>query len=402
MKLEIRPRSYIVPSYSLVGDLLASLRCKLQYRYYNRSELPPSRPIQYWFGQMLHGTLEMAYRHWKSLKDDGQQIPEFPWPCNEWNFRETQQGLSQPSWVDHDIGKFAYEVEASLTAQGITARSMAVRAAAFRRVEVAVNEIGKHLFPLITAAERRVIATRSVPETTLPIRTDKYEIHGIIDVLTSMNLSQAAGDNPIRQKIKEVCPSLAGDFEVIVDYKGSRRPQKNEPYWAEGGWQIQTYAWLRQKQPESLQVAAGILLYLNELLPGNAEMRHLQQALEAGTTDVLPVPGSRDEQLIRMWQPGTNPSQISLGFRLARALRIIPVSEASITDSLQAFDQAVLSIETDIMNETNGKNIQDAWQANCEDADTCSACDFRWSCPSPKMHRGKLNYKPKAPPAISE
>ncbi len=399
MELEIRPAEYLVPSYSLVGDLLSYSRCKLQYRYYNRSELPPSRPVQFWFGEMLHGTLEMAYRYWKTCQDERQSIPLFPWPCSKKEWRE-----DTPDWADYDIGKFADIVETSLQRQGKTARNRGARDAAYRRVEVAVNEIGQHLFPLITAAERKVIATRDVPKTDDGSlrRADSYEVHGIIDVLTGMNLSQAAGDNPISRRVQEVCPHLEGDFEVIVDYKGSRRPKTDEQYWEEGDWQIQTYAWLRQKQTESLPVAAGILIYINELLPGDEDMRQLRRAQADGKTDVLPTPGSSDEQLVRMWRPGTDTSQLSLEFRLARAIRVVPISDESITNGLREFDNVVLSIETDIVNETNGVLLQTAWQPTCGDEDTCNACDARWFCPSPRNHRGDATYKPKTPPAISE
>lgn len=400
MQLEIRPPEQIVPSYSMTGDLLSYRRCEMQYRYYNRSELPPSRPVQYWFGEMVHGTLEMAYRHWRDTLDAGQQPSPFPWPCTK---REWQQDSPTPNWVDHDIGKFAHAVEESLKQRGKIARSNNARNAAYRRVEAAVNSIGDHLFPLITATESKVIATRDLPNTSQSIRTDKYEIHGTVDVLASINLSQAPGCNPIRQMIYEACPNLNGRYEVVVDYKGSRRPKMDEPYWDEGNWQVQTYAWLREMQGESnLPVAVGILIYINELLPEGEEIRQLRRAQESGKTDIIPPVGSKDEQLIRLWQPGTETSQISLGFRLKRAIRVIPISKESIQKSLNEFDNTVCSIETNVARETNGAQLPSAWRPTCQDEGTCNACDFRWACPSPAAKRTDPSYSPQTPPAISE
>lgn len=87
---------------------------------------------------------------------------------------------------------------------------------------------------------QRVIGTRPVPASLVDLRCSKYEVHGIIDVLTHIALSQAADNNLIRQRVLEACPSLRGTYEVIVDYKGARRPLTDESYWEQGDWQLQT------------------------------------------------------------------------------------------------------------------------------------------------------------------
>ena len=184
---------------------------------------------------------------------------------------------------------------------------------------------------------------------------------------------------------------------MIVDYKGTRRPLIDEPYWEQGDWQIQTYAWLRQRQPDALRVAAGILIYVNELTPGTEEMTALKKGLQNGTTDEVPAARSRDEQIIRMWRPGMDTSQLGLSFRLRRAIRVIPVSSSSIHAALYEFDQVVRSAEEDIAAEATNANILQAWSPNCRDEATCAACDFRHFCPKPAGVSD--NYRVTAPKA---
>src|SRR5262245_46038612 len=79
MPLSVREIDKIVPEYSMTGDLLSHRRCGLQYRLYNRGALPPSKPVQQWFGEFIHGVMEEAYRRWRS----GTAPVEFPWDWNE-------------------------------------------------------------------------------------------------------------------------------------------------------------------------------------------------------------------------------------------------------------------------------------------------------------------------------
>ncbi|MDE2715745.1 MAG: PD-(D/E)XK nuclease family protein [Chloroflexota bacterium] len=222
-----------------------------------------------------------------------------------------------------------------------------------------------------------------MPKSKVELRCDNYEVHGVIDVLTHVTLSQAPDNNLFRQHVQAACENLQGTFEVIVDYKGFGRPTTSDPSWEQGEWQLKTYSWLRKRQPDALPVAAGILIYINELTPGEKEMKDLKRGIRDGTADVMPKKGSRDEQIIRMWQSGTNTDQLSLEFRLRRAIRVIPISDQSLDDALEAFDDVVRRIEEDVVKEANGQNILQSWSPDCSDNDTCVACDFRNFCPKP-------------------
>ncbi|MCY6493408.1 PD-(D/E)XK nuclease family protein [Leptolyngbya sp. GGD] len=388
MELEVKRPDHIVPSYSMTGDLLSYLRCRLQYRYHNGSALPPSRPVQQWFGEFLHGTLELAFRFWQ---DNHADYP-FPWPCTKREWRS-----DPPNWEPNDIGNFANTVEAALQQQGKEARSEDARDSGYRRVAMAVNLLGPHLFPLIASAERKVIGTRAVPPSTVPLRCSNYEVHGVIDVLTHVTLGEAPDTNLIREYVRDACLGISGQYEVIVDYKGSKRPNLSEPYWEQGDWQVQTYAWLRSRQPDALPVAAGILIYINELTPGDREMQSLKRGIANFDTDVLPEPDSADAQLVRMWRPGNSTEQLSLEFRLRRAIRVIEISEHSTQEALSSFDDVVRRAEEDVVQEAYVGGILQAWFPQCDDEDTCAACDFRYFCPRPA---GKAaGYQPDTPSA---
>lgn len=186
----------------------------------------------------------------------------------------------------------------------------------------------------------------------------------------------------LRTAIVAACPQLPTHFEVIVDYKGTRRPANNHQYWAQAEWQIQTYAWLRMRQPNSLPVAAGVLVYVNELAPGAADLAELQGEVRHGTTDVIPANGSQDAYSLGLWQPGRAVPNFSQTFRMQRALRVVPVTEQSLANATNQFDNVVLHIEQCVAAEAAAGTITNHWTPE-GDEDTCVACDFRHFCPNP-------------------
>lgn len=373
VNLEVKRPAHLVPSYSLTGDLLSYTRCPLQYRYYNGSSLPPSRPVQLWYGEFVHGVLETAYQLWK----EANGALTFPWPCTPTPWRTVP-----PARPMHDIGTIGDRIEHVLSAQGKEARSRKAREAAYRRAAAAVNELGPHLFPLISDAETKVIGTRPLPQAVgrPPIRADRYEVHGVIDVVTEVTLAQVATGNPLRTAVQNACGILPAQFEIIADYKGALRPREGSEYWEVGEWQVQTYAWLRRHQSGNVPIVAGVLFYIDELSPGQSTMAEIQHQVMKGKTTVLPAPNSMDEKIIRNWKPGQSSLQLSPEYRLRRAIRVIPVTDASLLHATAKFDDVVRSIEENIEAESRTGSIAGNWIPNCNDDATCVACDFRHFC----------------------
>lgn len=384
MALTSRNEPKLVPSYSLTADLLSYLRCGLQYRYQNGSSLPPARPVQLWFGEFIHGVLEMAFTLWK------EQHQGLPWNYTPipWESRET--GLNLPT---HDIGEIGRRVEAVLAIQGKIPRNRDAREAAYERAAEAINVLGPHLFPLVVFAEEPLEGSR--PLQVVPggqrLRADRYAVTGVADVLTHISLASVAPDNIIRRAIEIALQregvELPPEFEVIVDYKGAGRPDvgnAHEDYWQQHDWQIQMYSWLRARKRGALPVAAGIIMYVNELLPSTSDVISLRRQIGAGLSDIVPARGSDDYYAITTARPGTLAGrELSEAFRISRTIRVIPVTPASMEAAGRAFDGVVQQIEGRIVREIDVGAIDQAWEPTCQDGDTCVACDFRYFCPRP-------------------
>jgi hypothetical protein len=305
-----------------------------------------------------------------------------------------------PPRVAHDVGELGDVVERTLSAQGKNSRSRHARNAAYRRATSAINHLGPDLFPLIHSAEEKVIGTRDLRNAAAGIaniRAKRYELHGVVDVVTNMTLAGVPTQNRLGEAVRNAVPNATGNFEVIVDYKGSRRPPSNpaSAYWQQGDWQIQTYAWLRMRQPHALPVVAGILLYINELDPSDDHIASLKRELANNATDVVPIPGSQDAYQLNAWRPGRQ-INLSLEYRLARAIRVVAVTAASQQQAGQQFDNTVVQIEQCVSAEANAGHIQRNWVAQ-GDEESCAACDFRHFCPNPHPH--DPNFQVEAPAA---
>lgn len=394
---------YEIPSYSLTGDVLSFRVCGLQYRYYNRSSLPPSRPVQMWTGEFLHGVLEDAYHHW------GLSKPAFPWPHPHSidELPRLNKGLPQ-DWPKHHVGRLGARMEKHLAAAGRSPRNKHARFNAYRRAAEAINRLGPNLFPLITNAEEAVSGTRQI---TLPANTprnaDRYELKGVVDVISSVRLLEHKG-NPLVELFRPGIPAGEEVFDVIVDYKGMRRPSFGPDTglaWNDHAWQIQTYAWLRNKRQDRARVGCGLIIYLNELFPSRQDMVALRDDHAHKSSDVLAERGSADHYALMGVKPGANDDQedlpgtpaLSLAFRLRRAVRIISVDQASQDEAVDRIEGVVEDIEQRVADEHADGEIRAHWPTTGRQRD-CVACDFSHSCPGPAwVRQGAPNPAPVAP-----
>lgn len=370
MELSRRPGVYELPSYSLTADLLGFMRCGLQYRYTRIGRQTPSRPVQMWFGQFIHGVLEEGFRRFSTARASGDEDP--------------------PPWDPDVVQEMCDLVKQRLASQGLHAWDQDLEALGDLRATSVINELGPSLFPLVHRAEVRLTGSRLLPPIDPAIKfreADRYEMVGVVDVITHVELADPAlADNVLvrilQAKLESQLPPV---FELIVDYKGMRRPAsvnqgRNTSLWEIYGWQLQTYAHLRSAQPDHLPVAAGMILYVNELVPTATDIRQLRREITDGTTDVVPDPGSLAEEQLAAWKEVGDP--LPLEFRLARAMRVVPVSDETIATALGEFDSVVERIETCRGNEVRDGSLIQAWEQNSEDESTCSACDSRTYCPA--------------------
>jgi hypothetical protein len=392
MSLSNRLTPYIIPEYSLTGDLLSYQVCPLQYRYNNRGALPPSKPVQLWFGEFIHGIMEESYNQWQENAD----YHEFPW---DWqtkirpleitiNRRLNARGLSTPRNL-----LCPYD-EQENRVMGCRNNNHPHKLIGSQRAEVAINMWGKHLFPLVDIAEVKLKGCRELHSPAAERRSDYYGITGIADVISSISLRDANADNKIVQYLSSD-PNVRlmmseyedDDFEVIIDYKGMRRPPISDSpshpnqTWISHEWQLLTYAWLRSHQPESKKPIAGILFYFDELVPALKEIQFFKNEIRNRRTDILPS-DPNDITLFGRTNPSSIRDRISNELKERRSIRIIPITDERIDNALAEFDLIVAEIERSVINEMQTGQIKQCWTANdANQENTCTVCDSRYFCP---------------------
>ena len=101
------------------------------------------------------------------------------------------------------------------------------------------------------------------------------------------------------------------------------------------------------------------------------------QEVKQGKTDVMP--DGNDKELLYKWTTKKDAPSLSDSFKNLRSIRILPIDEGSLEDSLKAFDDVIYDVENNIIREVDGQVIQSSWKTNPEKK-TCKACDYKTFC----------------------
>ena len=149
----------VIPTYSISSDLLGYRQCSLQYRYTRISQLPPSKPVQMWFGQFIHTVLEHAFKFYQ----ENNRLPDLKELidiCDEVKDKLASRGLSPRNWVIYEL--------------------------AIKRLSMAINKICKDLFVLMKYPEIKLNSTEKYGEKQPYNPSEYYEIVGVIDILLAL------------------------------------------------------------------------------------------------------------------------------------------------------------------------------------------------------------------------
>ncbi len=285
-----------------------------------------------------------------------------------------------PPWDEVEIEAIAERIKKRLNAQGLPARSRTVEKLGRARAERAINLLGPHLLPLINRVEVRLSGARPVDPDLMPAewrqfrRLDRYELVGVVDVLSHIEIATVPSSNRFVAEVTEKVVSWPPEFEVIVDYKGMRRPTVTSHKGRLGletyEWQLQNYAHLRERQRAGAPVIAGVLIFVNELLPTASDLQAWRSETKASLTDI-PIPADA------IWRRAEDvPNEM----KLRRAIQVTAVTRDSRNQALERFDSIVRDIEICRASEAAGRLISQAWPPNPADKATCDACDERTFC----------------------
>ena len=231
------------------------------------------------------------------------------------------------------------------------------------------------------------------------VLTEKGIINGVVDVSSSVKINKTLEQSNFDNYNNRIIEYLKKDenfqkriakfdkddeYEILIDYKGMKRPPekvnnpKVENKWETHEQQILTYSWLRSEQKSSKPIIAGIIFYLNELVPSKEDLILIKDELNNGLTDIG-YEYDKDIELINSWQEDDKAPELSDNFKIDRSIRIINVDEYEREKALLKFDSVVSNIEESLIKEMKGCKIQDAWKGDSDER-TCSACDFKTFC----------------------
>lgn len=373
MAIKAKGEPYEIPRYSLTGDLLSFLECEVQYRFNSKGSMPPSTPVQRWFGDFIHGVMEVGFSEWKDGRLD----------LNNMDFEDTQRIAKIVAERLEDRGLHPY---GSLYIKEDSGNNKRKDYNGNMIAHYSLSRWAPSLYPLINDNEVKLEDIRPMLGYGLGLsKSEYYAVQGVVDVISTFDVRKFQANNPLVKALmlnEEVSDLISNqdEYEIIIDYKGMERPPIDSDTWKHHEWQLNTYMWLRDQQIKAegrkTPILAGVLLYLNELHLSKAAIERLQKVVAEGRTDIMPK-----EQDLRRLQNG---NKFSENFRIKRSIRVVAYCPDDIQSSLEHFDNVVKCIESNLISEqSDSTDVWKHWTGQYS-KDRCVACDLKTFCPHAK------------------
>lgn len=220
------PSEALIDRFSFTGDIHPYTVCSKQYGTFEHYGFAKALPIQAWFGDVVHMTIEMLYRQvLGELTDSDGTIKSSNLPSEE------------------DVEFHTMTAISILKSRGMNARESAHKVVIdlmnrFNQVE------GMEFYARIEKSEVR-LETIVEPEEK---ETRPYIMNGVIDVLIS---------------------SEENELE-IWDYKAMKKPEEDNPKLAVLKDQMFNYFGIVKSLYPERQITSAVLYFVNELLDGGS------------------------------------------------------------------------------------------------------------------------------------
>jgi len=334
--------------------------------------MPPSTPVQRWFGDFIHGVMEVGFSEWKDGRLD----------LNNMDFEDTQRIAKIVAERLEDRGLHPY---GSLYIKEDSVNNKRKDYNGNMIAHYSLSRWAPSLYPLINDNEVKMEDIRPMIGYGQGLsKSEYYAVQGVVDVISTFDVRKFQANNPLVKALmlNETVSDLINqdEYEIIIDYKGMERPPIDSDTWKHHEWQLNTYMWLRDQQIKAdgrkTPILAGVLLYLNELHLSKAAIERLQKVVAEGRTDIMP----KEADLRRL----QNGNKFSENFRIKRSIRVVAYNPEEIQSSLEHFDNVVKCIESNLISEqSDSTDVWKHWTGQYS-KDRCVACDLKTFCPHAK------------------
>lgn len=228
-QLPYAPQESIIDSYSYTGDILSFKRCSWQYGTFSHFRFTKALPIQAWFGDVIHMSIELLFRQFTGdIFDSTGKLAKGKLP------------------TDEDVVYHCKECIAILKSKGMYAR-LSDHNSAKELLKTFNSREGVSFYSRIAASEVRLESIRH-PENGKP----PYVINGVVDVLIAPD-----------QKSLEIWDYKAMDKPDNGTQEGKQKLRELED-------QMFTYFEIVQSLFPSKQISQAVLYFVNELKPGGS------------------------------------------------------------------------------------------------------------------------------------